>query len=81
MADFVHKPGTGSFFKNSYKEEGSNQPDWKGKINHEGELIEFAGWIKDGKKGKYISLSVDTPQDRPSAPKRNAVQEDDDLPF
>ena len=62
-----------SVFKNSYKKEGSNQPDYKvTMINDKGGFVSCGGgWIKSTKTGdKYISLSVDTEpeQNAPVAP-------------
>lgn len=52
MAEFQHKNGSFSLFKNSYKTEGDNKPDYKGKGKDLGGLdIEVAAWLRDGKDG------------------------------
>ena len=51
----------GVLFKNEYKKEGGKQPDYKGKINVDGVDKELAAWIKEGKSGKFMSLSVSEP--------------------
>ena len=57
MSDYKNK---GIFFKNDYKNEDSH-PDYKGKLNVEGKDFEIAGWIREGKKGKFMSLAVNPP--------------------
>jgi len=78
----------GTLFKNDRKESDSH-PDYKGSINVNGEELWLSAWIKDGKNGKFMSLSVKpkeqqkTPQ-KPvkQASKAAAVDLDDDLvPF
>lgn len=51
-----------SLFKNTYKEEGSNQPDYVCSVYDKvaGKSTKIGGgWIKDGKNGKFISISID----------------------
>ena len=56
MSDYRNK---GVFFKNTRKQEGSAQPDYRGKLNVEGTEYELAGWIREDKNGgKYLALSV-----------------------
>ena len=56
---FEHKEDNGSLFKNSYKEEGSNQPDMKGSINVGGVIMNIAAWEKLTKDGDtMLSLKV-----------------------
>jgi uncharacterized protein (DUF736 family) len=51
-----------SLFKNTYKEAGSNQPDYTCSV-YDKETNKSTkiggGWIKEGKNGKYISISLD----------------------
>jgi uncharacterized protein (DUF736 family) len=50
-----------TIFKNTYKEEGSNKPDYKMMVAlREGEpLTEIGGcWLKEGKTGKYFSCKL-----------------------
>lgn len=57
------KPGSGTLFKNDRKEKDSH-PDYRGDLClPDGEIIRLAGWIKDGAKGKFLSLSVDRPRE------------------
>ena len=87
---YEEKEGSGSLFENSYKEEGSNQPDLKGKIMIDGKIIKLSGWRKEyGSEGKErISLSVDTFEPKKKDPFDQAqklvdAQQDDtsDVPF
>ncbi len=68
------KPGQGSLFKNDTK--GNDKaPGYRGTIlTPGGELLEIAAWVKEGKKGKFFSLSVKEPRERPAKPV------DDDAP-
>ena len=76
---------TGVLFKNDRKE-SDRHPDYRGSINVDGAEFWLSSWIKEGKSGKFMSLSV-TPKDersqssapKPSAPAR--MEEDDDIPF
>jgi hypothetical protein len=65
------KPGQFSLFKND-KEGNDARPDYKGTLALEsGEVVRIAGWLKDGAKGKFLSLKVDKPRDD-----REAVKSD-----
>lgn len=51
----------GVLFKNDRKEE-DRHPDYKGKINANGQDFELAAWIREDRNGrKYMSLSVSEP--------------------
>ncbi len=54
---YVHPNGSGSLFKNSYKEK-ENQPDYKGTITlPDGSEKELAGW-KGTTQGGDVKLSI-----------------------
>lgn len=55
---FQYQPGSGSLFTND-KEGNDKRPDYRGDINIDGKNYRIAGWIKEGKKGAFISLKVD----------------------
>jgi hypothetical protein len=57
------KDGTGALFKNN-KEGVENRPDYRGDVMLAGTLYEVAGWIKDGKSGKFMSLSIKPKEER-----------------
>ena len=46
----------GALYINSYKKEGTNQPDMSGPMNIEGVEYRLAGWLRDQDDGtKYFS--------------------------
>lgn len=93
---YQQKENSGALFKND-KEGNENRPDYKGDINISGTNYWLSAWLKEGKNGKFLSLSVnvkDAPklseslQDKPrpaqshKAPPPAADSFDDDsIPF
>lgn len=53
----------GVLFKNDRKEQ-DNHPDYKGSINIGGQEFWLSAWIKEGQKGKFMSLSVKPKEDQ-----------------
>jgi hypothetical protein len=47
----------GALFKNDRKE-SDRHPDYKGDITIDGRKFWLSGWIKEGKRGKYLSLAA-----------------------
>jgi len=80
MSDYVQKPGTGNLFKNSFKQKDAH-PDYKGSINVAGTEYDLAAWLKEGKNGKYMSLSVKAKDARKPAVEKQMEDFDDSLPF
>ena len=71
---YEQKPGTGTLFKNDKKSD--KQPDYRGRIvDQSGKEWALAAWVKEGKKGKFLSLKMDEP--RPQDPKNDS----NELPF
>lgn len=71
----------GVLFKNDRKTQ-DNHPDYQGTINVTGQEYRLAAWIRQGKKGKFMSLSVTTPDEKYKAKETPADPDfDDDLPF
>lgn len=76
----------GVLFKNDRKEQ-DNHPDYKGSINVGGTELWLSAWIKEGQKGKFMSLSVKPKEEAAPAkpqPKRQPAMADvphDDIPF
>ena len=67
-------------FKNDYKKEGDNKPDYKGFLYLEdGTVKDLAGWVKENDKGKYIS-GVYSEQRTKTEPEAT-TKADDSLPF
>lgn len=80
----------GSLFRND-KAQSDKHPTHTGKINVEGRDYYLNAWVKDGKKGKFFSLSVKPMDAQPEGhpdrfreqPKRSGAMPDlgDDVPF
>ncbi len=78
------KDNSGVLFKNEDKEEGSNQPDYRGQVLVNNKAMEIAAWIKTSSKNgkKFMSLSFKEPFKK-DAPKKK-VQDNDmdsDIPW
>lgn len=54
---FEQRDMSGVLFKND-KKDAENQPDYKGSIKIDGVEMRLSAWIKEGKKGKFMSISV-----------------------
>ena len=84
MSNYEQKEYTGTLFKND-KQGNEKRPDYRGKINVNGQEFELSAWIKEGKKGKFMSLSVQEPRQQESAPSPRGGghygDEDENIPF
>lgn len=82
-SDFQQKELSGSIFRNERKDSAS-QPDYRGSAKIDGEEYWVSGWIKEGNKGKWMSLAF-TAKDggfsRPDKPRPTPTFDDDDIPF
>jgi hypothetical protein len=89
MAEYDNS-NRGALFKNEKKTQDTH-PEYTGAINVNGTDYWLSGWIKEGKSGKFFSLSVRPKQETPrqsSEPTRKATKGaggfadmDDDVPF
>lgn len=73
----------GVLFKND-KKESEKHPDYKGSCEIEGTEYWLSAWIKEGQKGKFMSLSFSVKEEaKKPAPKKAPIDtaEDETLPF
>jgi hypothetical protein len=77
------KDGQGSLFKNERKEKDTH-PTHKGEIKIDGKVYWLSAWVKEGKKGRFFSLSA-KPKEGRQEPRTRDPQEaapySDDVPF
>ena len=78
---------SGALFRND-RATSDKHPTHTGKINVEGREYYLNAWVKDGKKGKFFSLSVKPVDEQPGGtPDRFAKSKgaemalDDEVPF
>lgn len=78
---------SGVLFKND-KDGNEKRPDYKGSAEIEGVQYWVSAWIRDGAKGKFMSMKYEAKEKQPSqqsqAPKPAPVDEFDDgldIPF
>jgi hypothetical protein len=88
MSDFDNT-NRGALFKNTRKERDTH-PDYNGSINIDGKEYWLNGWLKEGKSGKFFSLSVKPKDAQIEAPRQSAPANggasfrddlNDDIPF
>jgi len=60
-------------------------PNYKGKLNVNGKEYDIAGWVRQGKSGNFLSLTIAEPfkkdSDLPKQTTYNKPKDTGDLPF
>ena len=67
---------SGVLFKNDVGD-NPKRPAYKGKVDVNGKEYEIVGWVREGKKGEFISLKVEDKAAFKPAPKKDQ----DEIPF
>ena len=75
-------PNSGSISKND-KGDNPKRPDYKGAAEVDGVQYWIAAWVKDGDKGKFLSLSFDPKEKKGEKPQQEkpVVDDNDSIPF
>jgi hypothetical protein len=79
MTNGYDNSNRGALFKNTRKEKDTH-PDYTGKIDVDGVEYWLSAWLKQGKSGTFMSLSVKKKEAAGTfAPRNDAM--DDSIPF
>ena len=82
------KDNSGNLFKNTFKEEGTKQPDYKGDVMIKGAVMKASLWVNKDKNGNpYFGISFQSLEESAKYSKEtsnttpNPEFEKDELPF
>lgn len=80
MSKFEERDNSGALFRVTEKK-GDKFPDYEGKAIVDGKPVWLSAWIKEGKRGKFMSLSFkERDPNAPGKTTNRARNDDDDLP-
>lgn len=78
---YEQKEGQGSLFKNHDKKTDKH-PEYRGDCTINGQQYWISAWIKEGKKGKWMSLAIQPKEDSKGRRQGGKQEEDkDSIPF
>ena len=73
---YEQRDNSGSLFKNDPdKRRSDNSPEYGGKVMIDGRMYFINGWIKDGAKGKFFSLSFKLMDQQPGQSQPQATRD------
>jgi hypothetical protein len=85
MSKFVLKENCGNLFRNEDKSKETDR-DYRGELNVKGREFWVSAWIKQGKRGKFMSLAIQA-KDAARKPEQGGARPslraefDDEIPF
>ena len=77
---YEQRDNSGSLFKNEKKTEPKH-PDYKGDAMIDGQAVWVSAWIKEGKNGKFMSLSFNPKEGGGNKPDAKSTSSSDGAPF
>lgn len=81
MAGDYDNTNRGALFRNDRKREGDKLPEYTGSLNVNGQEYRLSAWLKDGRSGKFFSISVTAKEDKPAPKPKTSQPLDDEAPF
>ena len=70
----ANKNNSGNLFKNTFKEEGTKQPDYKGEVMINGTVMKASLWLNKDKNGQtYFGLGFQSAEEAAKYSKANST--------